>query len=109
MEIPEGGDILKTAKAVNLFPDLALEYFPNRNSVSHKDVYNIPEATTIIRSTLRYRGFCGIALGLLRLGLLRDTEYQRLDPHAAPLRWVSIYLTHSVYVAWYTESVYTLY
>lgn len=88
MEIPEGGGILEIAEETNLFPDLPMESFPNRDSVKYREVYSIPEASTIIRSTLRYRGFCGIALGLLKLGLLKDTEHQRLRPDAAPLRWV---------------------
>ena len=89
VDIPKGGDILTTVEDINLFPDLPLEFFSNRDSVHYREVYNIPEATTIVRSTMRYRGFCGIARGLLRLGLLADTEHQRLQPDAAPLRWVS--------------------
>jgi alpha-aminoadipic semialdehyde synthase len=87
VDIPQGGDILKIAREENLYPDLPMESYPNRDSTKYKEIYNIPEARTIIRGTLRYRGFCGIALGLLRLGLLRDTEHQRLQPDAAPLRW----------------------
>lgn len=86
--MPSGGEILTTAQEVSLFPDLPLEFFPNRDSVHYREVYGIPEASTIVRSTLRYRGFCGIALGLLRLGLLADTQHQRLQPDSAPLRWV---------------------
>ena len=39
--------------------------------------------------TLCVQGFCSVSLGLQRLGLLKDTEHQRLQPDAAPLRWVS--------------------
>ena len=88
VEVPRGGDILGTAQDVSLFPDLPLEFFPNRDSVKYREVYQIPEASTIVRSTLRYRGFCGIAQGLLRLGLLGDAQVQRLQPDSAPLRWV---------------------
>ncbi|CAI8015134.1 Alpha-aminoadipic semialdehyde synthase, mitochondrial, partial [Geodia barretti] len=87
VEVPRGGDILSTAQDVSLFPDLPLEFFPNRDSVKYREVYQIPEASTIVRSTLRYRGFCGIAQGLLRLGLLGDAHVQRLQPDSAPLRW----------------------
>ena len=90
VEIPPGGAILETAENESLFPDLPMESYPNRDSVKYRDVYNIPEAHTIVRGTLRYPGFCGLVLGLQRLGLLRETEHQRLQPDAAPLRWVGL-------------------
>ena len=34
------------------------------------------------------QGFCGVLLALERLGLLNASEYQRLKPGAADIRWV---------------------
>lgn len=49
---------------------LKLEGYPNRESVSYKDVYGINDVQTILRGTLRYKGFCQIIKGAYKLGLL---------------------------------------
>jgi len=47
--------------------------YPNRNSVPFKEFYNIPEAETVIRGTLRYEGNPAFVKALRDLGWL-DTE-----------------------------------
>ncbi|MRX27065.1 saccharopine dehydrogenase C-terminal domain-containing protein [Kangiella sp. HZ709] len=49
---------------------LELEGYPNRESVSYKQVYGIEEAKTILRGTLRYQGFSEIIQAAHKLGLL---------------------------------------
>jgi saccharopine dehydrogenase (NADP+, L-glutamate forming) len=40
-------------------PDVGnLEVYPNRDSISYINIYGIPEAKTIYRGTLRYKGWC---------------------------------------------------
>ena len=34
------------------------------------------------------QGFCSVLLALEKLGLLNDSQFQRLKPGAADLRWV---------------------
>ena len=46
---------MEIAKPVDLYPDLELEGFPNRDSTTYVDVYGIPEAHTVLRGTLRYK------------------------------------------------------
>lgn len=89
VEIPQGGAIMETAKEMDFYPDIPLkmEGYPNRDSLIYQDVYNIPEAHTIVRGTLRYKGFCGLTLGLQRLGLLSVLEHPRLHPNSQPLHW----------------------
>ena len=50
---------------------------PNRDSTVYGDLYGIPEAHTILRGTLRFRGYTDALRGLVRLGLLSP------DPHPA--------------------------
>ena len=43
------------AKPIQLYPDVELEGYPNRDSVPYMDIYGIPEARDILRGTLRYK------------------------------------------------------
>jgi len=48
---------------------LNLEGFPNRNSVNYKELYNLKDATKVLRGTLRYSGFSVIINFWKELGL----------------------------------------
>lgn len=54
--------------------DLSLEGYPNRESISYKDVYGIQSVSSILRGTLRYQGFSEIIKGAYQLGLLSLQE-----------------------------------
>lgn len=59
------------------FPKVGpLVIYPNRNSLPYKDIYQIPEADTIFRGTMRYRGWCEI---LDALKVLTLTSYEKND------------------------------
>ncbi|KAI8182369.1 Saccharopine dehydrogenase [Colletotrichum sp. SAR 10_75] len=47
--------------------------YPNRNSVPFREFYNIPEAETVIRGSLRYAGNPAFVGALIRMGWL-DTQ-----------------------------------
>ncbi len=52
------------------FPEVGkLEVYPNRDSIMYKEIYGIPEATTIFRGTMRFQGWCEIidALKVMKL------------------------------------------
>ncbi len=55
----------------------AFEGYPNRDSVSYRDTYGIPEALSILRGTLRYPGWCATLKKMVELGLLDDTAKDR--------------------------------
>ncbi|MCF6274616.1 MAG: saccharopine dehydrogenase NADP-binding domain-containing protein [Robiginitomaculum sp.] len=61
-------DLMDWARPVNI-GGLDLECYPNRNSLLYKDIYGIPEVSTLIRGTLRYPGFCQIMQLAKALGL----------------------------------------
>jgi saccharopine dehydrogenase (NADP+, L-glutamate forming) len=55
----------------------AFEGYPNRDSVSYREIYGIPEALTVFRGTLRYPGWCETIRKMVELGLLDDTPKDR--------------------------------
>ncbi|TFG15289.1 saccharopine dehydrogenase [Candidatus Thorarchaeota archaeon] len=59
MEIPEMGEF---------------EGYPNRDSLSYIDIYDINEVETMLRGTLRYPGWCNTIQAIADLGLLDLTE-----------------------------------
>ena len=67
-------DKLETKFTYALFRNLVL---PFRDSTVYGELYGIPEAHTILRGTLRYRGYTDALRGLVRLGLLNP------EPHPA--------------------------
>ncbi len=63
-------DLFKNPFRVD-FPDVGmLEVYPNRDSVSYKEIYGIPEARTMYRGTFRYPGWCAALDALKALYLI---------------------------------------
>ncbi len=53
------------------FPNIGeMEVYPNRDSISYIDIYGIPEARTMYRGTLRYKGWCETLDVMKRLRML---------------------------------------
>ncbi|KAJ0162784.1 Saccharopine dehydrogenase [Colletotrichum tanaceti] len=69
-----GPDLMATAKPYHIYPGFATVAYPNRDSTPYKERYNIPEAQTIIRGTLRYAGFPEFVKVLVDIGFLKDDE-----------------------------------
>ena len=55
-------EIINTTGAGNL------AWYPNRDSLKYLDVYEVPDATTFLRATLRHADFCAGWDALVRLG-----------------------------------------
>jgi saccharopine dehydrogenase-like NADP-dependent oxidoreductase len=72
VEIP-GRDLMAFSKPYFIKDGYSFVAYPNRNSVPFREFYNIPEADTIIRGTLRYDGNPSFYQALVKLGWL-DTE-----------------------------------
>jgi saccharopine dehydrogenase-like NADP-dependent oxidoreductase len=53
------------------------EGYPNRDSVSYRETYGIPEALTVLRGTLRYAGWCETLRKMVELGLLDESPADR--------------------------------
>ncbi|KAH7326020.1 saccharopine dehydrogenase [Stachybotrys elegans] len=69
-----GPDLMTTAKPYHIYPGFATVAYPNRDSTGYKERYNIPEAQTIVRGTLRYAGFPEFVKVLVDIGFLKDEE-----------------------------------
>ncbi|KAK4103916.1 Saccharopine dehydrogenase [Parathielavia hyrcaniae] len=79
-----GKDLMKMAKPYYIYPGFAFVAYPNRDSTPYKERYNIPEAQTIIRGTLRYQGFPQCIKVLVDIGFLEDAP---LDVLSRPVAW----------------------
>lgn len=77
-------DLMGTAKPYFIYPGYAFVAYPNRDSTPYKERYNIPEAQTIIRGTLRYQGFPEFIRVLVEIGFLDDAEQ---DTFKQPTTW----------------------
>ncbi|KAJ9161225.1 Saccharopine dehydrogenase [Coniochaeta hoffmannii] len=80
----EGKDLMKEAKPYFIYPGYAFVAYPNRDSTPYKERYNIPEAQTIIRGTLRYQGFPEFIKVLVDIGFLEDAASETLSK---PVAW----------------------
>lgn len=85
-------DLMSTAKPYFIYPGYALVCYPNRDSTTYKDLYNIPEADTVIRGTLRFQGFPEFVKALVDMNFLKDDANEIFS---SPIPWneaVSKYL-----------------
>lgn len=58
-----------------------LEGYPNRDSLKYRSMYGLDDVKTMIRGTLRYKGFCTAWNVLVRLGCCTDDHRQLIDVH----------------------------
>ena len=77
-------DLMASAKPYFILPGYALVCYPNRDSTPYKELYEIPEAETIIRGTLRFQGFPEFVKVLVDLGMLKDEENEIFQK---PIAW----------------------
>lgn len=73
----QGNELLKSAAPfLDAWPNLELECLPNRDSLSYEKVYGIPDAPTLFRGTLRYRGFSMLMNTFQNMGLFDSSIAQ---------------------------------
>ncbi|KAI9881343.1 MAG: Saccharopine dehydrogenase [NADP(+), L-glutamate-forming] [Pleopsidium flavum] len=82
-EVP-GTELMGTAKPYFIYPGFAFVAYPNRDSTPYKERYNIPEAQTILRGTLRYQGFPEFVRVLVDMGFLSEDKQDFLEK---PISW----------------------
>ncbi|KAJ6029438.1 hypothetical protein N7499_000587 [Penicillium canescens] len=68
----DGPDLMAAAKPFFIYPGFAFVGYPNRDSTPFRERYEIPEAQTVIRGTLRYQGFPEMIKVLVDTGFLSD-------------------------------------
>ncbi|KIJ45926.1 hypothetical protein M422DRAFT_29570 [Sphaerobolus stellatus SS14] len=65
-----GNELMTAAKPIFITPAYAFVGYPNRDSTPFREFYNIPEAETVLRGTLRYQGFPEFIGALVKIGFL---------------------------------------
>jgi saccharopine dehydrogenase (NADP+, L-glutamate forming) len=73
VDIP-AAELMSAAKPYHVVDGYSFVAYPNRNSVPFRDSYGIPEAETVVRGSLRYRGNPEFMMALAGLGWLDDEE-----------------------------------
>jgi len=84
------GELMDHARDVDGFlRGFSLECFPNRDSIEYQKLYNLPDAKTIIRGSMRYRGFSETIKALKKIGLMDQAPHPCLknDGTGGELTW----------------------
>ena len=82
-----GEELMNSAKPIPIYPGYAFVGYPNRDSTPYKERYNIPEAQTILRGTLRYAGFPEFVKTLVDIGFLDDAPVDFLAESSGEIAW----------------------
>uniref|UniRef100_A0A3B3TXY5 Aminoadipate-semialdehyde synthase n=1 Tax=Poecilia latipinna TaxID=48699 RepID=A0A3B3TXY5_9TELE len=85
--IPAGGTLMDSATAMDFFPGFSLEGFPNRDSTKYAEPYGIQTAHTLIRGTLRFKGFSKAMGGFVKLGLINTDPNPVLLHPTSTISW----------------------
>ena len=80
-------DLMSTAKPYFVMDGYNFVAYPNRNSVPFRDFYQIPEADTVVRGSLRYEGNPAFIKAFADAGWLDATEQEWLN---TGLTWAQI-------------------
>eukprot|EP00052_Salpingoeca_macrocollata_P021812 m.187847 g.187847 ORF g.187847 m.187847 type:complete len:908 (-) comp21632_c0_seq1:68-2791(-) len=81
------GELFKHARPVDIFPALSLEGLPNRDSLAYEPLYGLDAPTTMMRGTLRFKGFSAVMCALQELGMFSEKLLPELAPDAPALTW----------------------
>ncbi|KAM9351728.1 alpha-aminoadipic semialdehyde synthase, mitochondrial [Symphorus nematophorus] len=87
MSIPAGGTLMDSATPMDFLPGFSLEGFPNRDSTKYSEPYGIENAHSLIRGTLRFKGFCKAMSGFVKLGLISSEACPILHHSSPPVSW----------------------
>ncbi|KAM4675252.1 alpha-aminoadipic semialdehyde synthase, mitochondrial [Discoglossus pictus] len=87
VNIAAGGSLLESVMAMDCFPGLNLEGFPNRDSTKYAEPYGIQSAHTLMRGTLRYKGFSKAMSAFVKLGLINADPCPLLAIDAPVITW----------------------
>ncbi|KAJ9652584.1 saccharopine dehydrogenase (NADP+, L-glutamate-forming) [Neophaeococcomyces mojaviensis] len=74
-----GPELMDSAKPYFIYPGFAFVAYGNRDSTPFRERYNIPEAQTLVRGTLRYQGFPEFIKVLVDIGFLSEDKYDFLE------------------------------
>ena len=78
---------MASTKDLDFLPGFNLEGFPNRDSTIYTGYYGLEEAVTVLRGTIRYKGFAEAARTLQFLGLLDPNPHSSLHDRGPDITW----------------------
>ncbi|XP_049749824.1 alpha-aminoadipic semialdehyde synthase, mitochondrial isoform X1 [Elephas maximus indicus] len=87
VNVAGGASFLDAVTPMDYFPGLNLEGYPNRDSTKYAEIYGISSAHTLLRGTLRYKGYAKALNGFVKLGLINRDAFPALRPEASLLTW----------------------
>ena len=73
-------DLMSAAKPYFVMDGYDFVAYPNRDSVPFREFYNIPEADTVVRGSLRYEGNPAFIKAFADAGWLNSEEQEWLTP-----------------------------
>ncbi|KAB0795235.1 hypothetical protein PPYR_12074 [Photinus pyralis] len=85
--INEGGELMETTRSLNFLPGFSLEGFPNGDSTKYAKYYDLPDAKTLLRGTIRYKGFTDAVRHLQFLNLLDPNDHPILHDKGPEITW----------------------
>ncbi|KAI4874970.1 hypothetical protein NFI96_032979 [Prochilodus magdalenae] len=94
VSIPPGGSLLEATVPMDFLPGFNLEGFPNRDSTTYANAYGIGSAHTVIRGTLRFKGFSSAMSSFVKLGLINTDPCPMLEHTASPVSWKELLCKH---------------
>ncbi|XP_061578199.1 alpha-aminoadipic semialdehyde synthase, mitochondrial [Cololabis saira] len=86
VSVPAGGSLMDSASPMDFLPGFNLEGFPNRDSTKYAEPYGIQTAHTLVRGTLRFKGFSKTMSGFVKLGLINADPSPFLQ-QTSPVSW----------------------
>lgn len=87
VSIPAGGSLMDSTTPMDFLPGFNLEGFPNRDSTIYAEPYGIQTAHTLVRGTLRFKGFSKAMSGFVKLGLINSEPSPILHKNSSPVSW----------------------
>lgn len=90
IEVP-GPELMSVAKPYDSgYPAYNFVAYPNRDSTPFREKYRIPEASTVVRGTLRYAGFPELIRCIVDMGFLSQDPQDFLKSSQNPLPWKEV-------------------
>lgn len=80
-------DLIEHVQPCHVSPAFAFVAYPRGNSVTLRELYDIPEADTVVRGTLCYQGFPEFLVALQKIGFLDAEEKEWLTDD---LTWAEV-------------------
>ncbi|KAK3738778.1 hypothetical protein RRG08_035658 [Elysia crispata] len=87
VEIPSGGALLDEVEDLNFMPGFNIEGYPNRDSTMYASEYGIHSASTLLRGTIRYKGYMEAVRSLVTMGLFESRPDASLHPDGPEISW----------------------